>query len=137
MIRIFLVFIVIVIFIYTIVWYKNRIYGGMVDGIWISTDEFNKSSEISGMILKIDENQDDPGKNFNINIYGSNNQLIHTGTYPVTISTDYAITDPDKLEVNVSGDIPIMDDNMSMTVTNSGSMVLLKNDNIYFEGIRI
>ena len=128
------IFIFVIFFILTVlVFYKNVIYSGIINGLWLSTEEFNNKSDISSMILLIDD--DESGKSVDILIY-KGPDLIHSKQYHITLGTDYNIFNTKNYSCNVSSDISIMDEDMNIDISNTGLLVLLKNDKIYFEGIR-
>lgn len=122
--------ILVIIFLVSLVWYKNTIYSGMIDGMWISTNEFNSQSDISSMILMITDQS-----SLEIYIF-QDDEVTHNSTHDISIGIDYNLFKPGMFSASMDADIDIMSPDLVMTITSDCMMTLTHDDTVYFEGVR-
>lgn len=113
---------------------KWIIFSSMMNGLWISTDEFNKRSELSNMAIMVEG--DVFHKHLLIAMYkdGAN---IFSNMYNLYIMPSI---DPrcKTMKTIVYGDAEdIMRKTMMLEITTENVMIMQWGDTIYFEGLKM
>lgn len=138
-----ILFFIIIIFIVVIV-QKQCIYSHQLNGIWISTEEFNTQAVISNMIITIDGSTF--SKTFFISMFDTNKVPIFSKEYKISLfpSFDKDIFSANKTTMLVNGNIDIFKDSkrkksstLHLTITSSGFLELSSSSKSFFRGIKV